>query len=104
MGQVQFSEATSIPRKEIFFWQLALSRCKGHFIHPRRWQRAKKAAQIQDHVRMLDISTMESRLKEATPFGIAKHKKHIWLPVCLALKILRPNTTTESSKPKSNAV
>ena len=77
MGSIQFSEATSIPRKEIFFWQLAISRRKGHFIHPRRWQRAKKAARVREQVCLLDLPTMATRLKDATTRYRKARKDHL---------------------------
>ena len=66
MGHVQFSKATSLPRKQIHFWQLTLSQHQGRNIHPQQWARAKKAARILEATQNLDIPTIQAHLKEAT--------------------------------------
>ena len=76
MGRVQFSDATSIPRKEVHFWQLSISRRSGKFVHPRHWHRAKKAARIKEHTKDMDLVLMKVRLKDATLRYRAARKSH----------------------------
>ena len=65
MGGVQFSEATLLPRKQLFFWKLALKRRMGRYVRSRQWSQAKTQAQITEPISDLSLLQINDRIKLA---------------------------------------
>ena len=62
MGGIQFSEETFLPRKQVFFWQMAIKRYQGKYIRSNRWRRAKAAAGITESIVPLTLDELRQRL------------------------------------------
>ncbi len=62
MGNVQFSDATSIPRLQVAFWKLTLSRRRGIYVRSRLWQRARDNAKITEAAGPLSIHDIQTRI------------------------------------------
>ena len=76
MGGIQFSEETFLPRKQVFFWQLAIKRCQGKYIRSHRWKRAKAAAGISEPIVTLSIEDLRQRLSYAMASYREARKNH----------------------------
>ena len=76
MGGVQFSEETLLPRKQLFFWKLALKRRTGRYVRSCQWSRAKSQAQITEPISDLSIAQIGKRIKLAMTCYKQAQKSH----------------------------
>jgi hypothetical protein len=76
MGQVQFSPETLLPRNQVTFWRLAISRRNGTEVSKHLWVRSKKKAQITLKCSTITIDDMKTYLKAAYTAYKSARKKH----------------------------
>jgi hypothetical protein len=76
MGGVLFSADTMLPRFQVAFWKLALSRRQGEKVSTCQWSRFKKKAEISQETRSMTIDDMKAALTLAYTTYKAARKHH----------------------------
>ena len=76
-GEIQFSETTVQPRREMKFWKLAIKRREGHYVRSRQWSRAKEKANITMDTSGLSIPDMQKARNTAYVAYRTARKSHI---------------------------